>query len=656
MTRHPRILDRYWGIFSAASAVLSLAMIGSLLTLASCQQEKAPPARVVSKYPDLGPKKVPPFLQGSIFEYTEVTGTEPSPISAYGLVVDLHGTGSTEDIPTPIMDYMVKEMSERGFGSYLMPDFQDMSPEAMLKDKRVTVVEAVGLLPPGIRKGDQFDVYVQTLPQNSTTSLANGRMYLTDLAVNGADPQNPNNKTRVYGYCKGRIFINPGYSLDVDAMPTGAAKASLKTGVLLNGGVSNVDRPIYLQLRTPQDSLARAIERRIGQRFGQEKWGDVAAARDEGLVALMVPPQYAGDWRHFVGICTHLYLGDNPNNPGLEVIRARQLAEAAVQPNAPLQDIVYCWEGIGPRALSSIMPLLTNASPAVCYAAARAGALIGDPTGACQQTLQSIANSQDNPFQLDAVQTLGSMPNSHEINDILYNLLDSDQTLIRVEAYRILALNHDWRISSHVVPVANVDERFIMDIVPCHGAPLIYATRSGTPRLGIIGPTPQLSLPITFAALGDELTITTDPGNQQVEIFYRDPLLPNPVKVSSEPDIADLAARLGGMGPPDQDHLGFTYDQVLAILQELADKKLIISGDPDDEVAAAFMLQEPPRLRQQMLEATPTDAGRPQTLTPAERRVTHNLGLDTGGSAGASVDTATAVPGSANSDASGRRN
>jgi hypothetical protein len=631
MIRHPRFLQR-----SAGQLARSLALVGSLLALASCSpQEKPAPFKVVSRYPNLGPRKVPDYLEGSIYQYTEITGTEASPISAYGLVVDLHGTGNTDDIPTPIMNYMVKEMTNRGFGSHLMPDFAEMSPEAILKDKRVSIVEAVGLLPPGIRKGDQFDVYVETLPQNSTSSLANGRLYFTELAVNGADPQNPANKTRVYGYCKGPIFVNPSYALNVDPMPTGPAKASLKSGVIPNGGVSDVDRPIYLQLRTPQNSLSRAIERRIGQRFGQETYGEVAAARDEGLVAVMIPPQYAGDWQHFIGICTHLYLADSPDNPALASLRARQLADAAVEPDAPLQDIVYCWEGIGPRALPYIMPLLTGQSPDVTFAAARAGALIGDPTGACQQTLQQIAQSSGDPFQLNAVQTLGLLPASHEINDVLHDLLDSPETLVRVEAYRTLARNNDFRVYSRVVPVPKVDEKFILDIVPSAGAPLIYATRSGTPRLAILGQTPRLALPITFAALGNELTISTDPTDPgRVTIFYRDPLKEEPVKVSSAPDIAELSARLGGMGPPDQDHLDFTYDKVLAILQELADKKMIVAGPKEESVAAAFMLQEPPRLRQQMLNATPTDSGRPQ-LTPAERRVTRNLGAsnDAGASA-----------------------
>src|ERR1700679_347214 len=133
------------------------------------------------------------------------------------------------------------------------------------------------------------------------------------------------------------------------------------------------------------------------------------------------------------------------------------------------------------------MPLLSGQSPSVTFAAARAGALIGDPTGACQQTLQQIAQASGDPFQLNAVQTLGLLPSSHEINDILHDLLNSSQTLVRVEAYRTLARNGDYRVYSRVVPVPNVDERFILDIVPSSGAPLIYATRSGTPRLGILG-------------------------------------------------------------------------------------------------------------------------------------------------------------------------
>ena len=49
-------------------------------------------------------------------------------------------------------------------------------------------------------------------------------------------------------------------------------------------------------------------------------------------------------------------------NPSTAAAKARQLADEAVKPDAPLFDISYCWEGLGKVALPVIrgMPSLDH--------------------------------------------------------------------------------------------------------------------------------------------------------------------------------------------------------------------------------------------------------------------------------------------------------
>ena len=115
------------------------------------------------------------------------------------------------------------------------------------------------------------------------------------------------------------------------------------------------------------------------------------------------------------------------------------LVEEAKKPDALLEDISYCWEGIGPPALSFIAPLLTDSRPDVAFAAARAAAFIGDPTGAANVALLSMARDSNNPFQLNAIEALGGLTPSASVNQMLRELLDSDKTLVRIEAYKVLA-------------------------------------------------------------------------------------------------------------------------------------------------------------------------------------------------------------------------
>ena len=104
-----------------------------------------------------------------------------------------------------------------------------------------------------------------------------------------------------------------------------------------------------------------------------------AAAEDEGIVQIFVPRAYHGDWQHFARLVTHLYLESSPE---FLTGKARILVAELRKPGAKLEDISYCFEGIGPLALPFLSPLLTDKRPDIAFAAARAGAFIGDPSGA----------------------------------------------------------------------------------------------------------------------------------------------------------------------------------------------------------------------------------------------------------------------------------
>jgi len=73
----------------------------------------------------------------------------------------------------------------------------------------------------------------------------------------------------------------------------------------------------------------------------------------------------------FCRLVRHLFLNGSPE---FAALKAKQLADEAVKPNALLQDISFCWEGLGKVAMPYVSPLLSNSSPDVAFAAARAGA------------------------------------------------------------------------------------------------------------------------------------------------------------------------------------------------------------------------------------------------------------------------------------------
>jgi hypothetical protein len=195
-------------------------------------------------------------------------------------------------------------------------------------------------------------------------------------------------------------------------------------------------------------------------------------------------------------------------------------------------------------------------------------------------------------------------------------LLDSDQTLVRIEAYKVLANNRDSSVYTIVVPRKGEGEKFALDVVPSDGPPLVYASRRGIPRIAVIGRQPELQQPLTFMSMNDKLMIASDPKGRNVTIFFRDRWLPNPVAMLSHPDVAEVVARLGGGGGEEEAKLDFTYGEVLAILQQLGERRKMVAYARDGggtPAEAQFVLQETPRSEDEILTAPLIPEGRPQS-------------------------------------------
>jgi hypothetical protein len=604
MNRHPRLLR---------PSVLCRVMGALLLGAVGC----APPTPKARppKYPTIGKRPVPAFMSGTIYEATNLQNDQPFLVSGWGLVVNLDRTGGSHQVPNNVKTYMIKEMEKKGFGSKLLPEYEAVAPELVLEDPNAAIVAVYGWLPPGARKNQYFDIAVKA-EGLEVSSLAKGMLYNTELTIDGANAVNPMNHVNVWAAAYGPVFVNPAVALTFTPNPDAATKRSLRVGTIIGGGRVVSDRPLLLQLRQPERRMARNIESRVNEAFHQDK---VCTAFDEGYCQLWLPESYQGDWEHFAKVVSHLYL---QGSEAFGRAKARQLVIEARKPGAPLQDISYCWEGLGTYAMPELAPLLVDAPEDIRFAAGRAAAYIGDPSGAALHTLFDIARTSHSPFQVAAVQVLGRVPNSRAVNQLLRDLLDSDETTVRIEAYNILARNNDASVQSRVIASArdSSNQKFILDFVRSQGRPFIYAARSAVPRIAIFGNVPEVSLPLTFGAMDNRLTISSGAVGRDVTLFYRDMQANRPIQVSSPPDIADILARLAGQMDDGTGQLDFTYAEILAILQGLSDQhKLQVTTPTGEAMAAAFMLQDAPVVRDAIDNAPLLDRGRPQGDTNAPR-------------------------------------
>ena len=207
--------------------------VASLAVLAAGCTEDAP--KVKATYPTLARREVPPYMRDSVYEYTDMTGTEPFPVSGFGLVANLHRTGGSQ-APSAVRDYMVKELSRHQFG---VAGGATPSPDRILESKNFAIVRVDGMIPPGARAGagwsTWFDVRVTCLPENDATSLAHGDLYECDLKLGGANASDPGNgMVSVKAQAAGALFVNPRYVVNTDD-DSPAAKASRRTGVVLAG-------------------------------------------------------------------------------------------------------------------------------------------------------------------------------------------------------------------------------------------------------------------------------------------------------------------------------------------------------------------------------------------------------------------------------------
>jgi Flagellar P-ring protein len=616
---------------------LARAIVAGCVMVVGCVQTNETPKPKIRYTSIPKDKSLPALLDGTIYERTILANDTPYAVSAYGLIGQLRGTGDCT-APTSVRTYMSKEIARHKFGDATIPGYGNISSADVLKDPHYAIVVVEGQIPPGARKDDWIDVRVSCLPNNNTKSLAHGVLFETDLKNAGANRDNPSGAVNSFVRVKGPVLVNPAYALDDATNPTGPAKVSLRKGTVLYNGKVMQDRPILLRLREPSRLTSRAIEARIWDRFQPET---VATAEDEGVVQVYVPRAFRGDYEHFLGVVRHMWL---VNTPEFNAAKAKMLVAEATKPNAPLEDISYCWEGIGKDALPFIQPLLTDGRPDVAFAAARAAVFIGDPTGAAESRLVQMARTPQHPFRLSAVQTLGGLPPSSALNHLVRELLDSDQATVRIAAYEVLARPMSngspdpdpsvYRTFIH--PPSDPSKMFLLDVVPSEGPPLIFATQQGVPRIAVIGKTPELRLPVTFVAMGSRFTISSVGKDRAATIYHRDPMREDPVKVVTSPDLPELIARLGGAGPRDEQALDLTYGEVVAILQSLADQGQLIASDARGQWACSFVLQPPPQLREVIIAAPTIAAGQTGPAGPG--------GTGTGLSPRATAQDASAVP------------
>jgi len=510
-----------------------------------------------------------------------------TPVQGYGLVVGLSGTGSRE-CPDPLRAELEQEIAKRQYAVRRHGDDQKIvSPAELLASMATAVVKVTGYIPAGAVVGERFEVFVEALPNTQTTSLEGGRLFTTDLRL-----YNPVfiGASKPMATAGGQVFINPFQK------PKGRDRPTLRRqGYILDGGRALEARELRLVLHQPSYSLARAIGRRINDRFappGEQIDFKAADAVGPGVVQLHIPRSYADQRDHFLGLVRNLFIR---SDAAYLDMKARELGVMILQPDANARSISLAWESIGKTALPVIQPLYANSNRQASFRAAQAGARLGDALGA--EVVGRFAANARSRYRREAIETLAYC-RSAVAGAVLTRLLDDKNVQVRTWALQSLKKRKDPII--HRMPVG-VDN-FMLDSIRQGGQPIIYVSRTGRPSITILGKGVRLQPPLFYVHPDQSVTIKAQNRAEDVTIIRRTARGRGSGPVQCSLDLEDFVKLLGGEAAVDADGrvtgLGLSYSHVVAILKSFCD---------DGVIEAKFILQQPAAM-----PTRPIEEGRPE--------------------------------------------
>jgi len=211
-------------------------------------------------------------------DYCLAWGLGTKRIERAALVTGLANTGC-DPPPGPQRATLLSDMQARGV----------IEPNRLLAAPSTALVWVHGFLPPGVRKGDRFDVVIEVPPDHDTTSLAGGWLMetrLAEMAIIG----NSLRDGHELGIAVGPVLVDPV------SEGTRDSKSKLRARVP-GGGVSLTDREIGLAIAPEHRSFAMSkrlgdwINRRFHAVIRGAKRG-VATPKTDRYIALEVPEVY----------------------------------------------------------------------------------------------------------------------------------------------------------------------------------------------------------------------------------------------------------------------------------------------------------------------------------------------------------------------------
>lgn len=444
-------------------------------------------------------------MEGTVGEITYIQGNSGLRLRGYGLVAGLPGTGGM-NCPPEFRDYVAREI--RRARSANREEWPRAGTDELIDSPNSAVVMIEAMVPPGSIKGRRFDVHV-TAVDLDTSSIAGGMLLPCDLRI--FNPEMPQLEGKVHGQCEGTVFVNPFVGKGDNT-----TVINPREGIIIGGGANLIDRRLSLVAMYESYSVVRQIETVVNQRFRVQGADKVADGLSSTTVQLTIPEDFVGHEMEFVELVRHLPLSTSRLT---HEQRATTLIGQLAQPESSWEDIALSLEGLGKSIVSILQQYYTDQRPHLSYYTARVGVRLDDETAV--PVVARHARDERSPFRFQAIRELGNCNLPGAAGVVLRDLLADENANVRIEAYEALRKVDPHALESFAV--GHDPLNFILDVVPSDGPTMIYARRSETRRLAVIGGDQIFfRAPILYSEPGKPLTLSADRDQAKLTIVRKD--------------------------------------------------------------------------------------------------------------------------------------
>lgn len=503
-----------------------------------------------------------PLFDETLAAQSRLADNAPLRVRGYGLVVGLGDNGSS-DAPSSVRTFLIEQLNKQFDTMPRSRDQERPSASRLVDSMDSAVVEINAVIAPGSPRGSPLDVFVQAIPGTQTRSIEGGLLLPCELRLTAANASGSALlEGRVMARAGGPVFVNP-FAEHSD----GAGDP--RRGWVLGGAVSTEERVSRILLNEPSYSMARRVEQRVNERFGQKPRA-TADAMSSGFVTLHTPMTYADRPEQFLALIPNLFI---ENSGGFIDRKLLDLTSAAVEPNANLERLSLVWEGLGRVAVPQLQRLYAHEDPAVGFFAARAGLRLHDTTA--MGVITQMCSTTRHPYRAAAARELSDCDFPQAPLKMI-GLLDNDDLEIRLSAHRALIRTRHAVIRTLTFQ-SSIDPQqvgLVLDVVDCGGKPMIYVRRSLEPRIIIFGARLAVDTPLFYAHPRELVTLNATETGGDITVLARERYgkpISDPVVIP--PRVADLIAALADRPTRDEAGrlrgVGLAMSQVVQILDAL---------------------------------------------------------------------------------------